>query len=351
MAAARRVIRGRYMKKVYLELLRVIAIFLVLFNHTRTLGYSLYANTDNPFSYWGSLTLSILCKVAVPVFFMVSGGVLLGRQESLRELFRKRVLRFLIIILLFTFLQYCRIVRVHPENGFQVGTWLLYCYCGNIIEPYWFLKSYLSMLLILPFLRILAAGMKERDYLYLFGIGLFTTAVSFGRIYTGYVLNLTFPFHADIIFYPLTGYFLANKIQDSRLRFLQDKRITGALFAGVLALTVLPAGFYFKANGTYTEDFHTVLVWLLASLLFLFVKEIKVGNGLAQKIILAMGSCAFGVYLIEDVVRNQLQDMVPFLSSYMNPLLACILFVAASTLTAMLVIYFVKKLPYIKKLL
>ncbi|MCI9336931.1 MAG: acyltransferase [Lachnospiraceae bacterium] len=339
------------MKKVYLELLRIIAIFFVLFNHTRSFGYSLYANTDQPFSYWGSLTLSILCKVAVPVFFMVSGAVLLGRQESLGELFRKRVLRFLIVILLFTFLQYCRIVRVHPENGFQIGTWLLYCYCGNIIEPYWFLKSYLSMLLILPFLRIVAEGMRERDYKYLFGIGAFTTAVGLVRIYTGYALNLTFPFHGDILLYPLTGYFLANKMQDGRLGFLRDKRITGALFAGVLALAVLQADLYFKTKGNYTEDFHAVFVWILAGLLFLFVKEIRIRGDRTRKMILAMGSCTFGVYLIEDVVRNQLQGMVPFLSSYMNPLLACILFVAACTAAAMAVIYLVKKIPYIDRLI
>ena len=91
------------MKKVYLELLRILAIIFVLFNHTRSLGYSLYANTENPFSYWGSLSLSILCKAAVPIFFMVSGGVLLGRQETLKDLFRKRVLRFLNVILLHFF--------------------------------------------------------------------------------------------------------------------------------------------------------------------------------------------------------------------------------------------------------
>lgn len=82
---------------------------------------------------------------------MISGGLLLGRQEILKELFSKRILRYAVVILIFTFLQYLRIVRVNPEGGFHPSIWLLYCYVGNIIEPYWFLKSYLSMLIILPF--------------------------------------------------------------------------------------------------------------------------------------------------------------------------------------------------------
>lgn len=339
------------MKKVYLELLRILAIIFVLFNHTRSLGYSLYANTENPFSYWGSLSLSILCKAAVPIFFMVSGGVLLGRQETLKDLFRKRVLRFLIVILLFTFLQYLRIVRVHPENGFQIGTWLLYCYCGNIIEPYWFLKAYFSMLLILPFLRRLVSFMEEREYLYLFGIKAFATLISFICIYTGYMANLSFPFHTDIIFYPLAGYFLVNKMQDSRLHFLKNKKITGFLITGVLLLVTVLAGLRFKTGGGYTEDFHTAPVWILAVLLFAFVKEIRIKKQFAQKMILAMGSCTFGLYLIEDVVRNQLQGMVPALSRYINPLIACILFVLASTAAGMAVIYIVKKIPLVSRLI
>lgn len=109
-------------KIVYMELLRVIAVVLVIFNHTRTRGYSLYTQTDDVFDWWASLACSIFCKVAVPVFFMISGGVILGRQESFSQIFKKRILRFLIVILLFTFLQYLRIARVHPENGFHLST-------------------------------------------------------------------------------------------------------------------------------------------------------------------------------------------------------------------------------------
>lgn len=119
-------------------------------------------NTKNKTIYIEVLrTVSIFCKVAVPIFFMISGGMLLGKEESIRELFKKRIFRYVIVILLFTFLQYLRIVRVNLEGGFHISTWLLYCYCGNIIEPYWFLKSYLSFLLCVPLLRIIARNLDK----------------------------------------------------------------------------------------------------------------------------------------------------------------------------------------------
>lgn len=51
-------------KKTYLEILRVLAIVLVIYNHTRGDGYTLYQGTDNPWTYYSSLVLSIFCKSA-----------------------------------------------------------------------------------------------------------------------------------------------------------------------------------------------------------------------------------------------------------------------------------------------
>lgn len=301
----------------YVELLRVIAIFLVVYNHTRNLGYLLYTEVDGGFSYWASLSGSILCKIAVPIFFMISGGLLLGKQETLKQLFFRRILRYAVVIFLFTFLQYLRIVRVHPEEGFHLTTWFLYCYTGNIIEPYWFLKSYFSMLLIMPFLRLLASAMQKREYLFLIGIKIITTVISLIYIYTGYTTNISFPFHVDIIFYPLMGYFLMNVLEQEQHRYFTTKSLVGLLLL-FLALAVIQAHTFFEYRGIYVEDFHTVYVWILAALTVLIIKSVKIKKAIVQKAICAMGNCAFGVYLIEDVVRNQVQYVVPAMVSFLG---------------------------------
>lgn len=337
-------------KLYYVELLRVIAIFFVVFNHTRNIGYSLYTEVEGGFSYWTSLSMSILCKIAVPIFFMISGGLLLGKQETLKQLFSKRILRYVVVILIFTFLQYLRIVRVHPEEGFQPTTWLLYCYSGNIIEPYWFLKSYLSMLLILPFLRLLVSVMGKREYLFLVGIRAVITLISLIYIYTGFTSNISFPFHVDIIFYPLTGYFLMNMLAQDNCRYLKVKSLVGLLLA-FLTLIVFQVNAFFKSRGTYVDDFHTVYVWILAVLVLLLIKRIKIKTVVVQKMICTMGSCAFGVYLIEDVARNQVQRIVPAIVPFFGKFWASIVFTLLSVLVSMLVIYLVRKIPLVKKLI
>lgn len=67
-------------RKDYLELLRVIAIFLVMYNHSP--AFMSFQNQSGV-EYGVSVFLSMLCKAAVPMFFMISGTLLLGKMRAL----------------------------------------------------------------------------------------------------------------------------------------------------------------------------------------------------------------------------------------------------------------------------
>ena len=337
-------------KLAYIELLRVVAIFFVVFNHTRNLGYTLYMEVSGGSAYWGSLSLSILCKIAVPIFFMISGGLLLGRKESLKELFRRRILRYVAVILLFTFLQYLRIVRVHPERGFHPGEWLRYCFTGDIIEPYWFLYAYLSFLLLLPFLRHLAAVMRGREYLYLLGLKAFSTIIGFFSFYTGISSGLSLPFLADLIFYPLIGYYFMMKIDPTPRSLLRPVLLMTGLLACLL-LAVIQAHFYLRSGKTGLEGFCSLYVWILASLAVLWARQIRIKSARIRQILCAMGNCVFGVYLIEDVARNQVERFMPAMILHCGAFFAAILFTALSVLISMAAILLVRKVPFIRYLI
>ena len=65
-------------RKLHIEALRIVAALFVLFNHTGEEGFFLFAAwpSTSPLC-WAYLSLSILCKAAVPLFFMASGALLL----------------------------------------------------------------------------------------------------------------------------------------------------------------------------------------------------------------------------------------------------------------------------------
>lgn len=127
-------------RKIYLDILRIIAIFLVIFNHTGTQGFFLFSVTPVTVEYWVYLSMSIFCKIAVPLFFMISGALLIGKDDTFRIL-RWRISRFILVILGASFFWYVILVRNHIEP-FSIYSFFRRVYSNDVIVPYWFLYSY-----------------------------------------------------------------------------------------------------------------------------------------------------------------------------------------------------------------
>ena len=80
-------------RKVYLEFLKIIAIYMVLFNHTGSRGFTLFTLAQGSVMYPFYLFNAIFIKIAVPLFLMASGAVLLGKEESFQRILTVRFLR------------------------------------------------------------------------------------------------------------------------------------------------------------------------------------------------------------------------------------------------------------------
>ena len=137
------------MKKTYIECLRIIAIILVIYNHTRELGFTLYQYTSDACSYYLSVLMIPVCKTAVPIFLMISGATLLGKEEDYRYLFSRRIVRYVGIILFWGSIQYFRYVRTGKAE-LSVRGWWNNIYSSPKLETYWYLYLYLGFLLLLP---------------------------------------------------------------------------------------------------------------------------------------------------------------------------------------------------------
>lgn len=63
----------------YIEFLRVVACFFVIFNHTSIKGFFLFATADpGSLKFWLYLFISVFCKLSVPLFFAISGTLMLS---------------------------------------------------------------------------------------------------------------------------------------------------------------------------------------------------------------------------------------------------------------------------------
>jgi surface polysaccharide O-acyltransferase-like enzyme len=78
---------GTKSKKTYLELLRIICAGLVIFNHIP--GDTLYQRIEGKNRFL-CMFVTMFARINVPIFFMISGMLLLGKQEDYRTVLKKR---------------------------------------------------------------------------------------------------------------------------------------------------------------------------------------------------------------------------------------------------------------------
>ena len=88
------------MKKriLYLDIIKVLALFFVIFNHTDDILISSYMYIRIIHN-----SLFYLSKAAVPLFLMVSGALLMDKNDSITKLI-KRIIRVLIPLIIITFI-------------------------------------------------------------------------------------------------------------------------------------------------------------------------------------------------------------------------------------------------------
>ena len=199
-------------KDISTEVIRILAIILVIFNHTD--GYFLYySNTGNPITWWFSLTGSILCRSDVPLFIMITGSLLLDKKESVREVYTKRIRRIGIILILFSLFYYILNVCRNVEKEFSLSDFIKGLLNGSIQESFWYLYLYLGLLLVLPLLRKMAVSCKNSELRYFLflqialetGAGVFSFLTGIEVNSNLYVLNI-------YVFYLLAGYYLGKRI-------------------------------------------------------------------------------------------------------------------------------------------
>lgn len=343
---------------VYLELVRAIAIFLVVFNHTGADGYYLYLTAHNKLVYAFDIFLTVGCKIAVPLFFMVSGALLLPRDESLSTLFRKRVLRFVLVIVIFSIFQYIYFL-VNTGAPFDIGFFLRATYSSGMLAPqYWFLYAYLGGLLLLPFLRKMAVHLRPVHFIYLFVLELVFIGIL--PVFE-YLLKVgpaglsVLPVVTSVVFFFLMGYFFENYVGE---KFYRPRY---AVIAVVCAIAVIEiAGFITRLQIQQTRqiDWYLTLAnnliavpTISAFFLIKYAYKCRAWPSWLNRAIVWFGANVFAVYLLENMFRDQLEPLERALRPHLHRLPACFVWVICTVIAGTIAAVILRRIPLLKRLL
>ncbi|MBE5870220.1 MAG: acyltransferase [Lachnospiraceae bacterium] len=337
---------------IYYDILRIVAIFGVLFNHTGARGYTLYQTCDSSWLQLLEMTVTVFCKMGVYIFFMISGALLLKREQEETKKEISRFVRIAAALLLgsggiYLYNVFAGNIPLNPVD------FLLKIYQGNLATSYWYLYAYLEFLLLLPFLRILAHKLSDRQFVYLFVLYLvFFDVISLCNLLVegGCALSMP-PVLEKAVFFPLLGYYADCRFKVGRkhLKYLTCAGLTGFLVNIVLM--------YWKhtVSGEWGSDPFLFFIEIWSVTLFLTVKrmttDMKISPGFSR-LIAALGKSTFGIYLFEFFLKK-IVDLV-FLRihiQWQNRLIDTVVYLVilfafgAGAVTAL------SKLPILKKIL
>lgn len=349
-----------------LELMRILAAFFVIFNHTRGSGFRLFSEyAPHSLQFWVYLLPTVFCKFAVPLFLMISGALLLGREQvSYRNLWTRRIPRMICILLVWSGVYYLvDVLRGWEEPSVQTFARVLYEDAWAV--PFWYLYAYTAFLISLPLLQRFAQGLRNREFVYLIAVFLvFSCLLPTAQFFlwrSEHSLNSNLRVSwacSSILFYPCLGYFLRHRVRD----FWNGKRLavlwmcnlcTIALSCYITYLCTVETGDSFSQPG---HELYAVVNGTTIFVTCQYFTGRREFHPAVQKGIRRLGECTFGVYLLHALFVTN----IPFFAEridvlyqkfHVNHMVSTFVYCGFVFLLCSLITRILKQIPILKKLI
>ena len=285
-------------EKDYLNILRILAMYLVMLNHRPIYMYAL--NTSDNVLLVISVLISIIIKCGPPLFFIISGILLLPKDESILYIFKHRI----VIILLVMFA--CSIWQNRTNLGFYSIVYSL------LFKLNWYFYFYIGYLILLPFLRKLIHSLdnKYKKYLYILIILYYLMAwviymvdVS-ESIFRG-LFRLTVNNDPSIIWFiifPIIGYLIVDSYEK------ENNKIKVVIKNVCYSILTLMYGIYASSmeainlNGERFEvinQYSIIFVTQLFVILAIFCNGIVIRSKIIKQCISNLSKATFVMFVIE----------------------------------------------------
>jgi len=346
---------------VYLDYLRLMATLAVVVLHVSAQNW---ANTDVNSSYWAVMNAyNGLARWCVPAFVMISGALFLPRQIDTKLLYKKYVLRLILLYFVWAAVYVGAYAGLSAAMGYRPGFSLTQFLTDILNGSYhlWYLPMLAGLYMCLPLLRPIVQNEKTARYFLLLAF-LFTFALPqilqmLKDFSGGNLLQLTYAaetwlsnMHLQMVL-GFTGYFVAGYVL-SQTEFTPKQRtwiyvlgILGCAAAIALNLEVSRKNHYPLETYLY---YLNVNVAVMAVAVFVWFRYHCKTEGRRYPLIRKLSQCTLGVYLIHPFLLVLMQ-LAGFNTLSFHPALSVSVISIAVVIGAFLVSCVLNKLPLVRK--
>ncbi|MFZ4262783.1 acyltransferase [Sphingobacterium sp. HJSM2_6] len=329
-------------KNTYIIYLRVIATLFVVFIHAST-GY-LYRIDTLAFDWNYANWINSATRCSVPIFVLISGTLLLQKNDDTWSFYRKRIPKILypfifwtIVYLIYYFYRYTKFELLSNEKIVSISIDKI---LHGANAHLWYLYMVVGLYLAIPFLRkiLVNSTLREMEIFLLFWV--LATCFTSKPIYSA-MPKFDFDFFTGYIGYLVLGYYLS--IRSLNIKWKQWYFVVVyVLMVAIAAIGTQLLNHDANKLNTFFYNYLFPTTALTAVALFLWIKEIT-ENKNAPNWIKFVDKYSFGIYLSHIIPLSYLHPWLAkqFSTAWVIPL-ATLLTMIASILITLLI----RKIPY-----
>jgi surface polysaccharide O-acyltransferase-like enzyme len=352
----------------YYDGIKTLAIYLVCIYHYNNLDYNIIDSRD--IGVYLNYYFYGIPSMAVPLFFMVNGALLLNKSYKLESHLRKIVYLY---ILFFVWSAISLIVFIPIEGtSYSLKEFLtswFYLKQGTS-NHLWFLQALIAVYLLFPFLKIIY-DLPQRKLLKLFSFIIFV--FSFGNLFLNSVFNVVefifgfnyfkgdpfnlFPVinpfgnYYYAFFYFILGGIISDKVANRKNNV--SIRVLLIIFSTALFLLFLYGVLMTKSNNVFYDTvwngYDSIMTLTMSTSVFLFFSKLSYKNRIINRFLVMIGSSTLGIYFVHrfvgSVTISYFHNLILSENLVLNLLYGCLLI-----LSSLLIVLILKRLPLLRKI-
>lgn len=336
----------------YLDVLRSIAIYLVIGLHC--IGDILEdRNLFSTPTWWMMDVLSGVVRMGVPLFFMISGFLLLTdpRTDHVGEFYRRRLGKLLPPFLVWDLIYFLH--KCYTEEGWTVNEVGFFRELTGLGSKYhlWFVYQMLALYLLMPFLKKIIDHSTEKELLVFLGVVLLQPTI-FRLLNVVQTLVVFGPFLAIVEGY--VGFLLAGYLLGTRELSAKARRWIYVL--GLVGFVGGAYGNFFRSEAAnirlYGNEGYFITHYMTASACFVLVKQTAEKlPGWLKRVTGKLSGLSYGIYLSHVLVLELVLDTLRQRGAPLGPALESgVTFLTVSVLVT-LAVWLVSHVPGVRRLL
>lgn len=244
--------------------------------------------------------------IAVPLFVMISGALLLPKTETYSVFFKKRVTRVLFPWIFWSIIYTAYHIGVDHHHISSIGEFIRF-FRIVFLTQLWFLPMIFGLYILMPFYRVFIEKAKKLDIIYFLCIWFLFISILPQFSFLGLLIGL--PSQDNLVYqtvqysgYLFLGYFI-SKYSTVRNAYLVVIFLLAVLLPAIFDLSPI----FSKSIGISDQIYLSPFTIIASASFFLLAKQFieKKENRMSRRskaLIISLSDASFGIYLIHLLI-------------------------------------------------